>query len=84
MGAGSTVAAAISFQSGSDKKIATKNKLDLQVQSIGFDSTLGGQAVDVLIQDYLAKAFQKTNSDKLKASIFDDSVAMARLYLILT
>ncbi|KAI8907250.1 heat shock protein 70 family [Gorgonomyces haynaldii] len=74
MGAGSTVAALVSLHSGSDPKQGIKNLVDIQVKGVGYDPTLGGQAVDVLLQNYLAQAFKKQHSK----DITTNSRAMAR------
>jgi hypoxia up-regulated 1 len=80
MGAGSTVATAISFESGSENKASTKNTLTIEVKAMGYDSTLGGQAFDTMIQTHLAEKFESIHKDKLSdKSIINDSKAMARL-----
>lgn len=81
MGAGSTVATAIAFHSA-ESKVTKKNVLDMEVKAIGYHSTLGGQAVDVIIQNHLAKEFQTKNTGALGGkSIFDNTRAMARILM---
>ncbi|CAG8529838.1 6183_t:CDS:10 [Diversispora eburnea] len=81
IGAGSTKASLISFKTVSVKDVGRFNKtiIKLDVISTGYDRTLGGQEIDVRLQRYLAKQFDKTFSDKLKESIFKSPRAMTRL-----
>lgn len=84
MGAGSTVAALVSFRSQPEKPGAkvsrfTKNTTVIQVHSIGYDAKLGGYEIDVRLQQYLAAQFQRTIGDKRKIDIYKSRRAMARL-----
>jgi hypoxia up-regulated 1 len=74
MGAGSTIASLVEFHSGFDKKIS-KKVIDLHVKATGYDATLGGQAVDVILQNFLASQFQKIH----KTDLSSNTRAMARL-----
>jgi hypoxia up-regulated 1 len=77
MGAGSTVATLVSFQSG--KTALTKKNIDVMIKGYATDSDLGGLQVDIRIQRHLASEFAKVNKGKLSGDIFKDNRAMARL-----
>lgn len=77
MGAGSTVATLVSFQSG--KTLLTKKNVDVMIKAYATDSDLGGRQVDIRIQEHLATEFAKMNKGKVSSSIFKDNRAMARL-----
>lgn len=59
MGAGSTVASLVKFSLGNSTARGPKSILDLQVQSMGYDSSLGGRSFDVRLQNLLVEKFLK-------------------------
>ncbi|KAJ3019349.1 lumenal Hsp70 protein [Thoreauomyces humboldtii] len=82
MGAGSTVAALVRFHNPTltgKASVAKKAVLELDVQAVGYDSSLGGHSVDVKLQQLLAFEFMAAHGDKLKGNVFEDSRAMAKL-----
>ncbi|KAF0478530.1 HSP70-domain-containing protein [Gigaspora margarita] len=81
MGAGSTKASLISFKTVEIKDVGRFNKtvINMDVISIGYDKTLGGQEIDIRLRSYLAEQFDKTYEGKLKESIFKSPRAMTRL-----
>ncbi|KAI8896368.1 Hsp70 protein-domain-containing protein [Globomyces pollinis-pini] len=79
MGAGTTIASLVSFHSGTDTKSSIKNLVDLEIKAHITDGQLGGNHIDMRLQDYLAKQFMTINKGKLKGNVFDNSRAMARL-----
>ncbi|KAJ3184592.1 Hypoxia up-regulated protein 1 [Geranomyces variabilis] len=90
MGAGSTVAALVRFQqatpaaAGAGKKAsssATSNVVELEVQAVGYDASLGGHSVDVKLQQHLAQEFTKKHGSKLSKNthVANDHRAMAKL-----
>lgn len=79
MGAGTTVATVISFETSNDKKAGLKNVVDLEVLGFAVDQHLGGHNIDVKLQSFLAKEFTKMHAGKLSFDIFDNARAMARL-----
>ncbi|KAJ3140974.1 Hypoxia up-regulated protein 1 [Geranomyces variabilis] len=87
MGAGSTVAALVRFQQASPpagKKAsssASSNVVELEVQAVGYDASLGGHSVDVKLQQHLAQEFTKKHGLKLSkhTDVSSDSRAMAKL-----
>jgi hypoxia up-regulated 1 len=82
MGAGSTTASLIGFKTSNVKDVGRFNKTvtNLDVLSIGYDRSLGGQEFDIRLQRHFAKEFDKKFSGKLKASIFTSERSMTRLY----
>lgn len=78
MGAGSTVAALVSFKSVKLKG-DKQNGTEIKVQAIGYDDQLGGNEVDKRLQQYLAQQFQQKIGDKRKIDIFKSQRAMAKL-----
>ncbi|CAI2179762.1 6593_t:CDS:10 [Funneliformis geosporum] len=82
MGAGSTKASLISFKTSNIKDVGRFNKtiINLEVLSVGYDRTLGGQEFDIRLQRYFAEEFDKKFSGKLKSSIFTSERAMTKLY----
>ncbi|KAI8915453.1 Hsp70 protein-domain-containing protein [Powellomyces hirtus] len=77
MGAGSTVAALVKFHNpGTTKHSKT---LELEVQAVGYDASLGGHSVDVKLQHHLANEFKTKFGKKLQGDVFADSRAMAKL-----
>ena len=81
MGAGSTVASLVSFQTEVVKSLGrNRTKLCLEVVGMGFDESLGGHTVDVLLRNYLAKLFMDKHKGSLGTSdISNDPRALARL-----
>ncbi|CAG8539513.1 9442_t:CDS:10 [Ambispora leptoticha] len=81
MGAGSTVASLISFKTANVKDVGRFNKtiIQLEVNSVGFDRTLGGQEFDLRLQKHLANEFDKLHKGKVKNSIFTSERAMVKL-----
>ncbi|CAG8495404.1 2173_t:CDS:10 [Ambispora gerdemannii] len=81
MGAGSTVASLISFNTANIKDVGRFNKtiIQLEVKSVGFDRTLGGQAFDLRLQKHLANGFDRLYKGKIKSSIFTSERAMVKL-----
>lgn len=82
MGAGSTKACLISFKTSNVNDVGRFNKtiINLDVLSVGYDRSLGGQEFDIRLQKYFAEEFDKKFSGKLKSSIFTSERAMTRLY----
>ncbi|CAG8645954.1 5299_t:CDS:2, partial [Funneliformis mosseae] len=82
MGAGSTKASLISFKTSNVKDVGRFNKtiINLEVLSVGYDRTLGGQEFDIRLQRYFAEEFDKKFSGKLKSSIFTSERSMTKLY----
>ncbi|CAG8741863.1 16987_t:CDS:2, partial [Racocetra fulgida] len=56
-----------------------KTVINLDVISIGYDRTLGGQEIDIRLRTYFAEQFDKTYEGKLKESVFKSPRAMTRL-----
>ncbi|KAJ3154180.1 Hypoxia up-regulated protein 1 [Geranomyces michiganensis] len=87
MGAGSTVAALVRFQQGGvntstgakKASASSSNIVELEVQAVGYDASLGGHSVDVKLQHHLAQEFTQRHGSKVKGDIFSDSRAMAKL-----
>ncbi|KAI8816337.1 Hsp70 protein-domain-containing protein [Fimicolochytrium jonesii] len=77
MGAGSTVAALVRFNTTSGKKTGGVTEID--VLAVGYDPSLGGHSLDVKLQRYLASEAVAKLGDKLKGDLYKDSRAMARL-----
>lgn len=82
MGAGSTKACLISFKTSNVNDVGRFNKtiINLDVLSVGYDRSLGGQEFDIRLQRHFAEEFNKKFSGKLKSSIFTSERAMTRLY----
>ncbi|RIA89435.1 Hsp70 protein [Glomus cerebriforme] len=82
MGAGSTKASLISFKTSNVKDVGRFNKtiINLDVLSVGYDRSLGGQEFDIRLQRHFAEEFDKKFSGKLKSSIFTSERAMTKLY----
>ncbi len=59
MGAGSTVASLVKFSLANSTAKSSKSILDLEVQSVGYDSSLGGRSFDVRLQNLLVDKFLK-------------------------
>ncbi|KAL6600908.1 HSP70-domain-containing protein [Neocallimastix sp. 'constans'] len=80
MGAGSTVATLISFQSVPEDETKKKPKMvpQIEVKSTGYDRSLGGHAFDVKLQHHLAKKFTETSQGK-NIDIFSNQRAMSKL-----
>jgi hypoxia up-regulated 1 len=74
MGAGTTVATLVSFNS--DKK---KASVDLEIKGYAVDPSLGGRQIDTRIQAHLASQFMELNKGKLSSDIKKNDRAMARL-----
>ncbi|KAG9295442.1 hypothetical protein G9A89_013471 [Geosiphon pyriformis] len=81
MGAGSTVASLISFKTATIKDIGRFNKsiVHVDVKSVGYDRSLGGQAFDVRLQKHLANEFDKAYKGKTVSSVFTSERAMIKL-----
>lgn len=78
MGAGSTVAAIVSFSNVEVKEgKRTHNVPQLEVKAIGFDRTLGGHEFDVRLQNFLADKFTEQHSSA--GDIRSSESAMSRL-----
>ena len=57
-----------------------KTIINLNVLSVGYDRSLGGQEFDIRLQRHFAKEFDKKFSGKLKLSIFTSECTMTKLY----
>ncbi|KAI8813136.1 Hsp70 protein-domain-containing protein [Cladochytrium replicatum] len=83
MGAGSTVATLVKFDNIVTKEYPTSktNKTipQLEVLAMGFDSSLGGHSLDVVVQKLLAERFTEINAGKFKLEIEKSPRAMMRL-----
>ncbi|KAJ3300235.1 Hypoxia up-regulated protein 1 [Borealophlyctis nickersoniae] len=80
MGAGSTVASLVKFETKTMKEgRLNKTMTQLEVKAVGYDATLGGQSVDLKIQQLLAQNFMQETGKKLGVDIFSDARAMAKL-----
>ncbi|KAI9143715.1 Hsp70 protein-domain-containing protein [Paraphysoderma sedebokerense] len=85
MGAGTTVASLVSFQSVavaspySRSSSNSKSFIQLEVKSVGYDRTLGGHEFDMRIQQHLAEKFMELKKGKVKQDIKDSRRAMAKL-----
>ncbi|ORX45559.1 HSP70-domain-containing protein [Piromyces finnis] len=80
MGAGSTVATLISFQSIPEDETKKKPKMvpQIEVKATGYDRSLGGHAFDVKLQHHLANKFKETSKGK-NIDIFSNQRAMSKL-----
>jgi len=80
MGAGSTVATLISFQSVPEDEGKKKPKMvpQIEVKATGYDRSLGGHAFDMKLQQHLAKKFKETSQGK-NIDIFSNQRAMSKL-----
>ncbi|OUM58710.1 hypothetical protein PIROE2DRAFT_52367 [Piromyces sp. E2] len=80
MGAGSTVATLISFQSVPEDETKKKPKMvpQIEVKATGFDRSLGGHSFDVKLQHHLAQKFKETSQGK-NIDIFSNQRAMSKL-----
>lgn len=78
MGAGSTVASIVAYQTVKAKEdgVAEINP-QLTIKGVGFDRTLGGKELDLKMQAHLAKLF--TDQKKTSNSVYDSPRAMAKL-----
>ncbi|KAJ3128212.1 Hypoxia up-regulated protein 1 [Nowakowskiella sp. JEL0407] len=82
MGAGSTVASLVKFENIIVKDSPTaKNRSvpNVEVLAVGYDSSLGGSAIDKRLQNFLAARFAETNKEKLKGDVFSEPKAMTKL-----
>ncbi|KAI8814028.1 Hsp70 protein-domain-containing protein [Cladochytrium replicatum] len=83
MGAGSTVATLVKFDNVVTKEYPTSktNKTipQLEVLAMGYDSSLGGHSLDVVVQKLLAERFTELNVGKFKVEIEKSPRAMMRL-----
>ena len=82
MGAGSTKANLISFKTSNVPDVGRFNKtvIDLDVLSVSYDRSLGGQEFDIRLQRHFAKEFDKKFSGKLKSSTFTSERTMRKLF----
>ncbi|CAJ0640731.1 6430_t:CDS:10 [Entrophospora sp. SA101] len=82
MGAGSTKASVIKFNIVNNKDVGRFNKalVNLEVLSIGYNKTLGGQEFDFRLQKHFATKFDDLHSGRLKESIFKSDRAMTKLF----
>jgi len=80
MGAGSTVATLISFQSVPEDESKKKPKMvpQIEVKATGYDRSLGGHSFDVKLQHHLANKFKETSQGK-NIDIFSNQRAMSKL-----
>lgn len=78
MGAGNTVATIASYQmvKTKDKGYSEINPV-VTIKGVGFDRTLGGLAMQLKLQNYLAESFNKQK--KTSQNVFHNSRAMAKL-----
>ena len=86
MGAGSTTASVLRFQSKSVKDYGKHNKTiqEVTVQGVGYDRTLGGDALNhVILDDFVAKLLAKPDVQSrgtTEAEIRSNGRAMARFW----
>ncbi|KAJ3028371.1 UNVERIFIED_CONTAM: Hypoxia up-regulated protein 1 [Siphonaria sp. JEL0065] len=77
MGAGSTVATLVKFTSVKIKKVQVPH---IEILATGYDKKLGGKAIDVKLQKFLAKQFMtSTTGSKAKEPILNNARSMAKL-----
>ncbi|XP_023232799.1 hypoxia up-regulated protein 1-like [Centruroides sculpturatus] len=78
MGAGNTIATIASYQmvKTKDKGYAETNPV-VTIKGVGFDRTLGGLAMQLKLQHYLAESFNKQK--KTSQDVFQNNRAMAKL-----
>ncbi|KAJ3019019.1 UNVERIFIED_CONTAM: Hypoxia up-regulated protein 1 [Siphonaria sp. JEL0065] len=77
MGAGSTVATLAKFTSVKIKKVQVPH---IEILATGYDKKLGGKAIDVKLQKFLAKQFMtSTTGSKAKEPILNNARSMAKL-----
>ncbi|KAM9348297.1 hypoxia up-regulated protein 1 [Symphorus nematophorus] len=75
MGAGSTTATIVSYQTVKTKESGTQPQL--QIRGVGFDRGLGGFEMDLRLRDHLAKLFNEQK--KSKKDVRENHRAMAKL-----
>ncbi|TKS83822.1 Hypoxia up-regulated protein 1 [Collichthys lucidus] len=75
MGAGSTTATIVSYQTVKSKESGTQPQL--QIRGVGFDRGLGGFEMDLRLRDHLAKLFNEQK--KSKKDVRENHRAMAKL-----
>ncbi|KAM6907533.1 hypoxia up-regulated protein 1 [Xenentodon cancila] len=75
MGAGSTTATIVSYQTVKTKDSGTQPQL--QIRGVGFDRGLGGFEMDLRLRDHLAKRFNEQK--KSKNDVQENHRAMAKL-----
>ena len=75
MGAGSTTATIVTYQTVNTKDSGTQPQM--RIRGVGFDRRLGGFEMDLRLRDHLAKAFN--NQGKSKKDVRENPRAMAKL-----
>ncbi|KAK9891578.1 hypothetical protein WA026_015536 [Henosepilachna vigintioctopunctata] len=79
MGASSTTATVVSFQTIKSKERGyTETHPQLTVIGVGYDRTLGGLEMQMRLRDYLATKFNEVK--KTKNDVFNNARAMAKLF----
>lgn len=79
MGASSTTATVVGYQNVKSKEKGFAEIIpQVSILGVGYDRTLGGLEMQVRLQNYLAKEFDKMN--KTENSVFKNPRAMAKLF----